>query len=134
MFVIWKGFWWWCVSLKITCFSDFFYNLLFWTECTVSEMVFFHPWMESWRGTQQVWCSWSFQLRMEMSSFRNVCVLPNNAKSNVLFLSSPFKALKWAERGKTESLFSILMSAFRFWLVWSYGTMKWSDITRVTSD
>ena len=33
-------------------------------------------------------------LRMEMSSFRNVIVLPNNAKTNVLFLSSPLKALK----------------------------------------
>ena len=38
-----------------------------------------------------------------MSSFRNDIVLTNNAKSNVLFLSSPFKALKRAEGGKTVS-------------------------------
>jgi hypothetical protein len=95
-FVTLKRFWWWCVSIKIMWFLTFIYNLLLWTEWSVSEMVCFHPWIESWRGTWLVWCPPSFHLRMEMSSFIS-------AKTNVLFLWSPFKASKWAERGKTVS-------------------------------
>ena len=82
------------MSPKITWFCYSFYNLLFEQNAVFQKWSVSIPEWKVEEAPDRYGALRNFHLRMEMSIFRNVSVLPNNTKTNVLFLSSPFKASK----------------------------------------